>query len=90
MFGGNKIQELETENQRLATDLTNLSAWAEKYKILDAVQIQTANNELQTQQNALRDSIKSMQTELATLKASILETNDLVLLQEIGIYEFKH
>jgi len=90
MFGGNKIQELETENQRLATDLTNLSAWAEKYKIMDAVQIQTANNELQTQQSELHNSIMSMQTELATIKASILETNDLVLLQEIGIYEFKH
>jgi|GEM_PF-4870911 len=43
MFGSNKIQELETENQRLASDLANLSAWAEKYKIMDAVQIQTAN-----------------------------------------------
>jgi len=90
MFSGRKAQDLEEENQTLKADLANLTAWAEQYKVMDAVQIETANNGLRQHQSTLQISVDDLENQLSELKQSLLETSDLVLLQEIGIYEFKH
>lgn len=88
MFG--KKASLEAENEQLKTDLENLRAWAEQYKVLDAVQIAAETARLAEERERVRIQIREEQAALADVQTRVVETSEIAVLQEVGIYEFRH
>lgn len=90
MFNGSKISELEAKNAQLQSDLQNLSAWAEQYKVMDAVQIASATAELLAQKVDLQNQCDQLQSQLVSAESRLVETDEIHMLQEMGLYQFKH
>lgn len=90
MFDGSKNSELEKKNTQLQNDLQNLSAWAEQYKVMDAIQIAASTRELMEQKVNLQIQCNQLQTQLTAAEARLVETDEIHMLQEMGLYEFKH
>lgn len=90
MFNGSRIAELESQNSQLQNDLRNLSAWAEQYKVMDAVQIAAATSGLMEQKMNLQSEYENLQVEVAQAESRLVETNDIYMLQQMGLYQFKH
>ena len=88
MFG--KKANLEAENEQLKTDLENLKAWAEQYKVLDAVQIAAETARLAEERDRVRSQIREEQAALAEVQTLVVETSEIAVLQEVGIYKFRH
>lgn len=85
-----RIEELETEN-------TNLKQWVEYLKGTEAIQLaeqvqqyrsQLAGVEQQVLQARAR--LAATQNELGEVRAKIVVTEEQALLQEVGIYEYRH
>lgn len=91
VFGDSKrVQELEAEN-------ANLKQWVDYLKGTDALQlvqlIQSQQAELATVQQqvaGVRTELWHAQQQLAQVRAQIVETNEVALLQEVGIYQYRH
>jgi Domain of unknown function (DUF4041)/Meiotically up-regulated gene 113 len=90
MFNGSKISELEARNAQLQSDLQNLSAWAEQYKVMDAIQIASATAELLAQKVDLQNQCDQLQSQLVSAESRLVETDEIHMLQEMGLYQFKH
>lgn len=88
MFG--KKAELETENVELKEQLTNLQAWVEQYKVLDAIQIADETNRLAAERDRVRQQVQEQQFLLAQTRQQVVETDEVAVLQEVGIYNFRH
>lgn len=88
MFG--KKAELETENAELKGQLANLQAWVEQYKVLDAIQIADETNRLAGERDRVRQQIQEEQSRLAQLREQVVETDEVAVLQQVGIYSFRH
>lgn len=88
MFG--KKAELETENADLRGQLANLQAWVEQYKVLDAIQIADETNRLAGERDRVRQQIQEEQSRLAQLREQVVETDEVAVLQQVGIYSFRH
>lgn len=86
----NKKASLEAENEQLKADLENLRAWAEQYKVLDAIEIVAETNRLAGERDALHHQVKLEKETLTQLQSRIVETSEVAILQEVGIYEFRH
>jgi len=84
-FGGKKqrIEELEAENARLLQELQRVGA-------LEPLQLAEENERHRRQAAALADEIRTKRRELDRIRESIVETQDVVLLQEAGVYEYQH
>lgn len=89
MFG-NKKADLEAENAQLKADLSNLQAWVEQYKVLDAIEIAAETSRLREQREAVRMQLATDEALLARTRESIVQVNEVAVLQEVGIYEFRH
>jgi Meiotically Up-regulated Gene 113 (MUG113) protein/uncharacterized protein DUF4041 len=85
IFGGNKkrIEELELEN-------ANLKKWVEYFKGLDAVQLSQVGAKSRAEVDALTQHIAVARAELAAAQSRIVETDEIALLQEVGIYRYRH
>jgi hypothetical protein len=85
MFGGRKqrIEELEAENAYLRDELARLGA-------LEALQIAEEIERLRGRAGTLGGEIAAKRRELDGLRDGIVETQDLALLQEAGVYEYQH
>lgn len=90
MFNGSRISDLEESNLKLQEDLRNLSAWAEQYKVLDAIQIAASTAELMEQKVNLQIQFDQLQQQLELAGSRLVETNEILMLQEMGLYQFKH
>ncbi|WP_067480876.1 DUF4041 domain-containing protein [Actinomadura hibisca] len=85
VFGGKKqrIEELEAENARLLAELTRLGA-------LEPVRLAAETDRLRAEVADLHTQIADERAELDRVRNGIVETQDLALLQEAGIYEYQH
>lgn len=90
-FGGKKrIQELEAQ-------VANLTQWVEYLKGTDAVelaaQVERTKAELEqwwAKRVAVKADLKALDDDLAARRAQIVQTDEIALLQEVGIYEYRH
>ncbi|MQY09472.1 DUF4041 domain-containing protein [Actinomadura macrotermitis] len=85
VFGGKKqrIEELEAENARLYTEVVRLGG-------LEPQQLRAEIEDLRSTAATLRKEARDKRGELSRLRAEIVETKDLNLLQEAGVYEYRH
>ncbi|MCP2339533.1 DUF4041 domain-containing protein [Actinomadura rupiterrae] len=78
-----RIEELEAENVGLKQELARLGA-------LEAWQISAELERLQGEAAGLHRQIAERTAELARVRQAIVETEDVALLQEAGVYEYRH
>jgi predicted nucleic acid-binding Zn-ribbon protein len=91
VFGsGKRIAQLEASNTKLQQELTEL-------KGLDAVQreerLEACRRDLETATGELaeaRAQYEAVKSEAKAARDEIVETQELALLQEVGIYEYRH
>jgi hypothetical protein len=83
-LGGKKrIAELEAAN-------ANLTQWVEYLKGTDAVALTSLVQQRQREVDALGLELARVQQELQAARADVVETNEVALLQEVGIYSYRH
>jgi hypothetical protein len=87
MFGK---KQLEEENERLKADLRNLQAWVEEYKVLDAIQIADETARLSVEHDQVASQVATQNENLLLLQQQVVETNEIAILQEVGIYQVRH
>lgn len=90
MFNGKRLSELEAENAQLTADLANLKAWADQYKVMDAVQIVAETNRLAQERDQVQGQLDHAQAEMTRLQGELVQTNEVLMLQEMGVYHFRH
>lgn len=91
MFGGKKkYEELEAENN-------NLRQWVEYLKGTESVEVARQVGVMRTQLAQINQQIASAnasfqqtQNQLAQARAEIVQTDEMALLQEVGIYKYRH
>lgn len=84
VFGSKKrIEELEAEN-------ANLKQWVEYLKGVDAVQLADVVASSRAEVDSLSAQLQSVHVELAAARSRIVETDEIALLQEVGIYQYRH
>ncbi|WP_371402065.1 DUF4041 domain-containing protein [Kribbella sp. NBC_00662] len=88
LFGGKKRLEKEVERLR---------ALVEQLGGMDALTIASETDRLRTELQMVRSEVESARldvsnavTELAAVRSSIIETNEVASLQEVGLYEYSH
>ncbi|WP_339153728.1 DUF4041 domain-containing protein [Actinomadura luteofluorescens] len=84
-FGTRKqrIEELETEN-------AELRGWLERLGGLDAPAVAAELESLRGEVADAKRKRTELRAELRRIRGSIVETEDLALLQEAGVYEYQH
>lgn len=91
MFGSSKrVQELEAQ-------VANLTQWVDYLKGTEAIelaaQVQRTKTELETllaNRVAAEAGLRSLDDELKARRAQIIETDEIALLQEVGVYQYRH
>ncbi|MFC5181344.1 DUF4041 domain-containing protein [Actinomadura harenae] len=78
-----RIEDLEAENSRLRQELARLGG-------LEAWQITSEIERLRGEATALRQQLVEESAQLAQARRTIVETEDVALLQEAGLYEYRH
>jgi hypothetical protein len=84
MFNKGKIEELNAEIQRLNTVVEELS----KFGALGALEIQDEISKLNSQKNALSAELENLEREILGSKKSLIETQEIAMLQEVGVYQY--
>lgn len=82
LFGGGKKQ-LEAENAELRT-------WIERMNGLDAMKIAAMTEQLRQQHEAVLSALDQATRQLATVEQLTVRTEEVALLQEAGVYEYRH
>lgn len=83
LFGKKKIAHLEAENAQLRQ-------WLDRFKGMEAIDVAKHVEQLRSELTALHDQQRTVQMELDTARARIVETDEIALLQEVGIYRYRH
>ncbi|MFI6910292.1 DUF4041 domain-containing protein [Nonomuraea sp. NPDC050394] len=81
MFGGKK--RLEEENAQLRD-------WVERLGGMDAMRVAAMNETLHQEHAGLRSAIDDATRRLRETEQRIVHTDETTLLQEVGIYEYRH
>ncbi|MEW9533625.1 DUF4041 domain-containing protein [Microbispora sp. NPDC049125] len=81
LFGGKK--RLEAENAQLRE-------WAERLGAMDAMQVAAATEAMRGEQSRLQAAIDEAGRRLREIEAQVVQTEDVALLQEVGVYEYSH
>lgn len=84
MFNKGKIEELNAEIQRLNTVVEELS----KFGALGALEIKDEISKLNSQKNALTAELENLEREILGSKKSLIETQEIAMLQEVGVYQY--
>ena len=84
MFNKGKIEELTAEIQRLNTVVEELS----KFGALGALEIKDEISKLNSQKIALSAELETLGKEILDSKNSLIETQEIAMLQEVGIYQY--
>ena len=84
MFNKGKIEDLSTEIERLNIQITDLS----KYGGMNAVQIEAEIARMLSNKQDIEKETVKVQTELAEVKSLLIETQEIAMLQEVGIYQY--
>lgn len=84
LFGGKKrAEELEAENAQLLELVRQLNG-------MDVLDLSAKIEELRTQATELDQHLREAQEKLAEVKAQVVQTEEVALLQEAGVYEYQH
>ncbi|TDD24568.1 hypothetical protein [Nonomuraea diastatica] len=81
LFGGRR--RLEKENSRLR-------AWVERLDGMDAVRIAELTEGLRAEHEGLRTALDDVTRRLREAEQRIVWTEETALLQEVGVYEYRH
>ena len=84
MFNKGKIEELTNEIGKLNSQITELS----KFGGMNAVQIEKEITQLKITKTEIEKELSAVRQELSNLKASLIETEEIAILQEVGIYQY--
>ena len=84
MFNKGKIEELNQEIQRL----NNLNTSLSRYGALDVLKIEQIKNQLEKNKTVLENELIELRQEIFKTKRSLIETQEIAMLQEVGIYEY--
>jgi hypothetical protein len=84
MFNKGKIEELTSEIERLNSQIIELS----KFGGMNAVQIEQEISQLKITKTEIEKELGTARQELSNLKASLIETEEIAMLQEVGIYQY--
>lgn len=98
MFGGRKRQEeleaAQRENVYLRGELERLGALGSvgvRQEIATlAEQLRADQVRYQHETSAMNSEFARLQAQLATLRAEVVETDDAKLMQEVGVYQYRH
>ena len=82
LFGGKK-RGLEEENAQLREALARVGA-------MDAVSLAAESDRLRSEIAALRQQLHQERAALQAARAEVVETSEIALLQEAGIYQYAH
>ncbi|GIH68370.1 hypothetical protein Mth01_06230 [Sphaerimonospora thailandensis] len=89
--------ELDAEKIRLGAGKARLEAenaglreWVERFGVMDAMQISAATEDLRVEQSRLQGAIEDANRRLREIEAQVVQTEDVALLQEVGVYEYQH
>ncbi|WP_082310440.1 DUF4041 domain-containing protein [Nonomuraea sp. SBT364] len=81
LFGGKK--RLEEEN-------TQLRQWVERLGGMDAMSIATMTEAMHLEHAGLQTAIDEATRRLRETEVRVVQTDETVLLQEVGVYEYRH
>ena len=84
MFNKGKIEELTNEIGKLNSQITELS----KFGGMNAVQIEQEITQLKITKTEIEKELSAVHQELSNLKTSLIETEEIAMLQEVGIYQY--
>ena len=84
LFNKNKVEELESSLQAAELKIQELSTYAN----LEANELTQKVTSLKSEKSKLENEIQATKTTIEDLKKLLTETDDLVILQEVGIYEY--
>jgi hypothetical protein len=84
MFNKGKIEELTSEIEKLNSQIIELS----KFGGMNAVQIEQEIVQLKITKTEIEKELGTVRQELSNLKASLIETEEIAMLQEVGIYQY--
>jgi hypothetical protein len=84
MFNKGKIEELTNEIEKLKSQIIELS----KFGSMNVVQIEQEISQLKITKTEIEKELGSVRQELSNLKASLIETEEIAMLQEVGIYQY--
>jgi len=81
---------LKSKYQRLETRANQLQHVVDELGAADLVTVRERIEEAQRQLQSLLQEKEATSAELGKLREAIVETNELAMLQEVGLYEFAH
>ncbi|MFC3982270.1 DUF4041 domain-containing protein [Streptosporangium jomthongense] len=81
LFGGKK--KLEAEN-------AELRAWVERLGGMDAMGVSALTEELRAEHGRLRAAVADATRRLREVERQVVRTEETVLLQEAGVYDYRH
>jgi hypothetical protein len=84
MFNKGKIEELTSEIEKLNSQIIELS----KFGGMNAVQIEQEILQLKNTKAETEKELGTVRQELSNLKASLIETEEIAMLQDVGIYQY--
>ena len=84
MFNKGKIEELNNEINRLNALVEGLS----QFGALGLLEIQGEISKIEQQKVEASLSLNNLEKEIAETKASLIETQEIAMLQEVGVYQY--
>jgi len=84
MFNKGKIEELNVEIERLNATVEGLS----KFGALGALEIVEEIAKMETQKSSVSDELLSLQREIIETRKLLIETQEIAMLQEVGVYQY--
>ena len=84
MFNKGKIEELNNEVNRLNALVEGLS----QFGALGLLEIQGEISKLEQQKVEASLALNNLENEIAQTKASLIETQEIAMLQEVGVYQY--
>lgn len=84
LFNKSKVEELENALLEAQNQIQSLSSMEK----LSAIELQNRIEALKNEESELTTILDSINQNIADAKKSLTETNDLIILQEVGIYSY--
>ena len=84
MFNKGKIEELNTEIQRLDALVKGLS----EFGALGILEVKEEISKLEENKKSLSEALINLNKEISEVKESLIETQEIAMLQEVGVYQY--
>ena len=84
MFNKGKIEELNTEIQRMKALVEGLS----QFGALGILEVKEEISKLEESKKALSEELMNLNVELSKIRDSLIETQEIAMLQEVGVYQY--